>query len=77
MKMKMQSRLLMMATIFVALAMSGSVAQDSSAGLEGRQFRCRISEITPPDVDRMPMVYDEVISFEAGRLVSDFMKRFI
>lgn len=64
-------------TIFVALAMSGSVAQDSSAGLNGRQFRCRITEITPPDVDRMPMVYDEVISFEAGKLVSNFMKRFI
>ena len=74
--MKMQTRLLMMAT-FVALAMSGSIAQDNSAGLEGRQFKCRISEITPPDVDRMPMVYDEVITFEAGRLVSDFMKRFI
>ncbi len=63
--------------IFVALATSGSIAQDSSAGLEGRQFRCRITEITPPDVDRMPMVYDEVITFKTGRLVSDFMKRFI
>lgn len=31
--MKMQTRLLMMAT-FVALAMSGSIAQDNSAGLE-------------------------------------------
>ena len=64
-------------TIFVALAMNGSFAQDSSAGLNGRQFKCRITEITPPDVDRMPMVYDEVISFEAGKLVSNFMKRFI
>ncbi len=51
-------------------------AQDNSAGLNGKQFKCRITEITPPDVDRMPMVYEEIISFDNGMLKSDFVKKF-
>lgn len=51
-------------------------AQDNSAGLNGKEFRCRITEITPPDVDRMPMIFEEVVSFDNGLLRSEFLKKF-
>lgn len=34
--------------------------------LNGKIFEGRATEITPPDVDRMPMVHTEVIRFENG-----------
>jgi hypothetical protein len=61
----------------MSITTSSVYAQDNSAGLNGKQFRCRITEITPPDVDRMPMVYEEVIAFEGGKITSDFLKKFI
>jgi hypothetical protein len=64
--------------LIIALTSSGGFSQsDQFAGLNGRQFICKITEITPPDVDRMPMFYDEVIRFEGGKISSDFLKRFI
>ena len=51
--------------------------EDAYAGLSGKTFLCRITEITPPDVDRMPRSYDEVIRFDNGKINSDFLKRFV
>ncbi len=71
-----QMILLILVGLFLLIAEKQVNAQDNSAGLNGKQFRCRITEITPPDVDRMPMVYEEIISFDNGMLKSEFMKKF-
>ena len=47
--------------------------EDAYAGLSGKTFLCRITEITPPDVDRMPRSYDEVIRFDNGKINSDLL----
>lgn len=49
---------------------------DEYAGMNGKQYVCRITEITPPDVDRMPVFSTETVIFENGRIVFDFLRRF-
>lgn len=39
-----------------------------------KTFRGRFTEITPPDVDRMPKVFNETISFTNDKVLSDFLK---
>lgn len=51
--------------------------EDAYAGLSGKTFLCRITEITPPDVDRMPRSYEDVMRFDNGRINSNFLKRFV
>ncbi len=62
---------------FFFLATELPAQEDAYAGLSGKVFLCRITEITPPDVDRMPRTYDEVIRFDNGKINSDFLKRFV
>lgn len=49
-------------------------AQTAEANLDGLIFRGKATEQTPPDVDRMPLIYDEVIIFENGIVKSEVLK---
>ncbi len=53
-----------------------SKAQSSESDLNGKIFRGKATEITPADIDRMPLVYDELIFFENGKLMSNVMKMY-
>ena len=57
--------------IFIA---SMSFAQGSDVNLDGNIFTGTASEITSPDVDRMPIVQNESISFSEGKINSDVLK---
>lgn len=50
-----------------------SFAQSSDADLNGKIFTGTATEITPPETDRMPVVYDEVIRFENGKIFSKLL----
>jgi hypothetical protein len=56
------------------LITSMSLAQGSDINLDGNLFTGTASEITSPDVDRMPMVLNESISFSEGKINSDVLK---
>ncbi len=61
--------------LFLISLMYGTIlAQSSDADLNGMVFRGKATEQTPPDVDRMPMVYDEYLRFIDGKIYSDLLK---
>ncbi len=53
-----------------------SSAQNSEANLNGKVFKGRATELTPPNVDRMPRVYDEYIRFDNGKIYSEIFKMY-
>ena len=44
--------------------------------LDGKIFYGKATEITFPDVDRMPLVIDETISFQNGKIDSEILKEY-
>ena len=83
--MKKQNRYCISTAQLIAVAFTLSILssaeiraqEDAYAGLSGKTFLCRITEITPPDVDRMPRSYEDVMRFDNGRINSNFLKRFV
>lgn len=59
--------------LFILTISKISLAQNSAADLNGKIFRGTATEITSPDIDRMPVVYDELIRFENGKLFSQVL----
>lgn len=45
--------------------------------LDGKTFTGTATEITPPDIDRMPKVYNETISFQDNKLICESFKNYI
>lgn len=62
--------------IAVFFALITEAFSQNDAGLNGREFKCRFTEITPPDVDRMPKYFEETVYFEDGKLSFGFLKRY-
>ncbi|MBK8982756.1 MAG: hypothetical protein IPM38_10660 [Ignavibacteria bacterium] len=44
--------------------------------LNGGRFRGKIAEETPPDVDRMPQVFEEMITFENGKISGEILNKY-
>ena len=57
--------------IFLSVNVFGKTNNDD---LNGKTFRGKATEITPPNIDRMPIVHNEFIKFENGKLYSDVFK---
>lgn len=53
-----------------------SFSQEESADLNGKIFRGTAVELTPPDVDRKPLIYNETISFEDGKLKCETFRKY-
>lgn len=53
-----------------------SNAQRSLVYLDGKTFRGTATEITPPDIDRMPKVFAESISFSNGMMTATTLRNF-
>lgn len=49
---------------------------NSDDELDGKTFTGTATEITPPDVDRMPIVYNETITFQDGKLSCDSFNKY-
>ncbi|HMS65945.1 MAG TPA: hypothetical protein PKD83_11915 [Ignavibacteria bacterium] len=49
---------------------------NNDSELDGKTFTGKATEITPPDVDRMPIVYDETISFRDGKLFCESFNKY-
>lgn len=64
-------RIILIIVFFTSISIS---AQTTDANLNGMVFRGKATEQTPPDVDRMPLVYDEVIRFENGIINCEVLK---
>ena len=60
--------------IIVFVTSINIAAQTTDSNLDGMIFRGKATEQTPPDIDRMPLVYDEVIRFENGIINSEVLK---
>lgn len=45
--------------------------------LDGKTFTGTATEITPPDIDRMPIVYNETIVFQGGKLICESFKKYV
>jgi len=45
--------------------------------LEGKSFSGTATEITPPNIDRAPIIYEEFIKFENGKFYSNIFKKFL
>ncbi len=58
-------------------AVNLNFAQDVYSSLEGKSFKCRLTEITPPDVDRMPRIILEEFRFTGRSIASSFLKTYI
>ena len=54
--------------IMIFLYAGISYSQEESADLNGKIFHGTAVELTPPDVDRKPLIYNETIIFEDGKL---------
>ncbi len=61
--------------LFLAISFKFSAAQ-TVQDLNGYTFTGTATELTPPDVDRMPLYYNESIRFENGKIYSDVLKKF-
>lgn len=77
-KKKMNTKL----TIFSILVLSlifiniQNTYSQTSADLNGSKFRGKAEEQTPPDVDRMPVVLDELVIFADGNISGEVMKKY-
>lgn len=60
--------------LFIFLMSMNVSAQTSESNLNGMVFRGTATEQTPPDIDRMPIIYDELIRFENGKINSEVLK---
>ena len=62
--------------IFLALVCISKTgfAQFTDADLNGTEFYGTATEVTSPDIDRMPVMLNEIIRFENGKVNSDFLK---
>lgn len=61
--------------LFLVLAVN-IYAQNSDDNLNGKVFIGTATEITPSDVDRMPVIYNEVISFQNGKMICESFKKY-
>lgn len=61
---------------FFVLIASVCFSQNSEVNLEGSIFTGTASEITSPDADRMPLVYNETIKFSGDKIQSDFLDKY-
>ncbi|HAY33166.1 MAG TPA: hypothetical protein PK536_06500 [Ignavibacteria bacterium] len=51
---------------------SQSVQED----LNGGRFKGKLAEETPPDVDRMPQVLDDIFAFQNGKISGEILKKY-
>lgn len=69
-KLNMKIKMLFVLLLFASI----SFAQTEEVNLDGNVFKGSASEITPADVDRMPVVFDETFIFSGGKIESEVMK---
>jgi len=55
---------------------TGYTFSQTSVDLNGSRFRGKAEEQTPPDVDRMPIVMNEIINFNNGVISSEVFKKY-
>lgn len=60
----------------ILLSAGISLSQDNNVDINGNIFHGKATEITPPDVDRMPQIYDETILFQNGKLECETFKKY-
>jgi len=58
---------------FVYIADTG-FSQDLNADINGTVFYGTATEVTSPDVDRMPVIFNETIRFDDGKVDSEILK---
>ncbi len=62
--------------IIILISFSGFTISAADDDLNGKIFYGKATEITPPDIDRMPRIYDEVIKFENGKLFCETFRNY-
>ncbi len=62
--------------IIILISFSGLTISAADDDLNGKIFYGKATEITPPDIDRMPRIYDEVIKFENGKLFCETFRNY-
>ncbi len=62
--------------ILLSVSLYGMSVIKADDDLNGRIFYGKATELTPPDVDRMPRIYDEVIKFENGKLFCETFRNY-
>ncbi len=60
----------------VCMICINNAAHSQQLNFNDKIFNGRLTEITPPDVDRMPKVFDETIRFSGDKVFSHFLKNF-
>ena len=62
--------------IFLALVYIADTgfSQDLNADINGTVFNGTATEVTSPDVDRMPVIFNETIRFVDGKVDSEILK---
>ncbi|MDQ3020300.1 MAG: hypothetical protein M3R36_06990 [Bacteroidota bacterium] len=61
--------------LFFIFSITGVIfSQTNDDYLNGKIFRGTATEITPPDVDRRPIFYEELIRFENETIISEVLK---
>ncbi len=63
-------RIKTLVTFFSMFLLVNTSSKAFDDNLNGKIFEGKATEITPADVDRMPMVHTEIIRFENGVLIS-------
>ena len=62
--------------IILLISFSGLTMSQADDDLNGKIFYGKATEVTPPDIDRMPRIYDEVIKFENGKLFCETFRNY-
>ncbi|MBS1553043.1 MAG: hypothetical protein JST15_13340 [Bacteroidetes bacterium] len=62
--------------LVILISISGFTSARGDNDLDGKIFYGKATEITPPYVDRMPRIYDEVIKFENGKLLCETFRNY-
>ena len=62
--------------IILLISFSGLTMSQADDDLNGKIFYGKATEITPPDIDRMPRIYDEEIRFENGKLYCETFRNY-
>lgn len=62
--------------IILLISFSGLTMSQADDDLNGKIFYGKATEVTPPDIDRMPRSYDEVIKFENGKLFCETFRNY-
>lgn len=60
--------------LVIILTSSLTFSQNNADNLNDKKFSGTAAEILPPDVDRLPMVFDETINFQNGKFYSSIFR---